>query len=81
MTVEIYSKPNCPLCEEAKAILRRVRERVEFDLYEVDITRDPSLAEHYRYDVPVILVDGVKAWKHRIREADVERRLRGEPVA
>jgi hypothetical protein len=41
MTVEIYSKPNCPLCEDAREILERVRTRVEFNLVEIDITADP----------------------------------------
>ena len=44
MIVEIYSKPQCPLCDEAKEVLARVRRRISFELKEVDITRDAALS-------------------------------------
>ena len=37
MRVEIYSKPDCGLCEEAKRALRAVQQRVPFELVEVNI--------------------------------------------
>jgi len=76
MKVEIYSKADCSLCETAKAVLARVRTRVPFELVEVDITTDPALFERYRYDIPVVFVDGQKAFKHRLEEGAVEARLR-----
>lgn len=79
MTVEIYSKPDCPLCDEAKEVLARVQRRIPFTLREVDITLDPEQYERYRYDIPVVLVNGRKAFKHHLDEAQVEARLRREP--
>lgn len=76
MTVEIYSKPNCPLCDDAKAILERVRTEVEFKLVEVNITLDPVVFERFRYDIPVVFVDGHKAFKHRFTEEALRARLR-----
>lgn len=76
MTIEIYSKADCSLCEEAKAVLLQVQRKVPFTLIEVDITTDPALFERYRYDIPVVFVDGHKAFKHRLDAHDVERRLR-----
>ena len=76
MTVEIYSKPNCPLCEDVKTILERVRTRVEFNLVEVDISRDPALRRQFRYDIPVVFIDGQQAFKHRVTEEALEARLR-----
>jgi glutaredoxin len=76
MKVEIYSKAECSLCDTAKAVLERVRKRVPFELVEVDITADPALFERYRYDIPVVFVDGQKAFKHRLEERVVEARLR-----
>lgn len=75
MTVQIYSKPNCCLCDELKAVALRVKARVAFTLVEVDITQDPSLFERYRYDIPVVFVDGSKAFKHRMTEQAFEERL------
>ncbi len=82
LQVEIYSKKDCPLCDEAKAVLDRVRERVPFDLIEVDIEGDPKLFEQFKHDVPVVYVDGRKAFKHHVDEKALERRIeRGKSFA
>lgn len=82
MRVEIYSKADCPLCDDAKEILLAVRRRVPFELVEVDITTDPELFERFRFDIPVVFVDGSKAFKHRLDARAVEERLRrGTSVA
>jgi glutaredoxin len=76
MRVEIYSKPDCPLCDEAKQVLEEVRAHLDFELIEVNIESDPVLYESYRYDIPVVFVDGQKAFKHRLDRSAVEDRLR-----
>lgn len=76
MKVEIYSKADCPLCDEAKAVLEQVQRSIPFDLVEVDIRADPALFERYRYDIPVVFVDGRKAFKHHLDAREVEKRLR-----
>lgn len=85
MRVIIYSKAGCTLCIEAKEALERVKARVPFVLSEVDITSDPALFAAHRYDIPVVFIDGHKAFKHRLDEALFEARLRralsGTPVA
>jgi len=85
MIVRIYSKPNCCLCEEAKAVLERVRERLPFELVEEDIRADPVAFAAWRYDIPVVIIAGQQAFKLRLEEAEVEAYLRrvmdGTPVA
>ncbi len=76
MRVEIYSKPDCSLCHEAKQVLEEVRAHLDFELIEVNIESDPVLYERYRYDIPVVFVDGQKAFKHRLDRSAVEHRLR-----
>jgi glutaredoxin len=76
MNVEIYSKPDCPLCDEAKHVLLTVQRRVPFQLTEIDIESDPDLFDRYKYDIPVIVIDGRKAFKHRVDEKELEARLR-----
>jgi glutaredoxin len=76
MDVAIYSKPDCPLCDEAKEVLLRVQRRVPFTLTEINIETDPELFERYKYDIPVVFVDGRKAFKHHLEERAVEERLR-----
>ncbi len=76
MRVEIYSKPDCPLCEKAKRIIQRVQTRVPFELGEVNIEEDRTLFEKFQYDIPVIFIDGRKSFKHRVGEQELEDRLR-----
>jgi glutaredoxin len=76
MRVEIYSKPDCHLCDEAKRVLTEVRAHLPFELVEINIESDPVLYQRFRYDIPVVFVDGEKAFKHRLDRSAVERRLR-----
>ena len=75
--VEIYSKPDCSLCEVALATLEAVRRRIPFELLERDVRTDAVLAERWRYDIPVVCIDGEVAFRGRVPEEDLERRLLG----
>jgi Glutaredoxin-like domain (DUF836) len=71
----LYTKPDCCLCGEAAEALRRVRERVPFDLDVVDVSRDPVLLERYGERLPVVLVDGRPAFEYEVDERALEDRL------
>ncbi len=71
----LYSKPDCPLCDEARGALVRVRSRVQFDLDEVDITSEPQLEASYRERIPVVAVDGDEVFDFHVDERALERRL------
>jgi glutaredoxin len=63
MTVVVYGKPDCPLCEKAIAILERLRREFDFHIDYVDITTDPGLFCQYRERIPVVVLDGQEvAW-------------------
>jgi hypothetical protein len=65
-------------------VLLRVQRRVPFTLAEIDIQTDPALFERFRYDIPVVFINGNKAFKHRLEDKELERRLRreaGAPIA
>lgn len=73
--LELLSRPGCHLCEEMKASLERAAAGLDVRLREVDISADPELEERYGYDIPVLFVNGSKAFKHRATEEDLRRRL------
>jgi hypothetical protein len=76
MIVDLYGKPGCHLCEKVREELLEMREFVEFTLREIDIRCDPALYARYRYDVPVVVVNGEELARHRIADpAELERRL------
>lgn len=75
MNVELYSKPGCHLCEQAKAVLLEVQGSIPFELLEVDISRDPLLQERFGTEIPVVFIDG-KAWfRHRLKRDELVNRL------
>ncbi|WP_224249126.1 glutaredoxin family protein [Hyalangium gracile] len=76
MKVDIYSKPSCSLCDEAITVVERVRARIPFELRVISILEDPAGMLAWRYDIPVVLIDGQVAFKHRVDEAAFEAWLR-----
>ena len=74
--VTIYSKPGCHLCEEAKAAMNEARAERDFTLEEVNIDLDAAMADLYRYDIPVVFINGVKAFKHRVSAREFLKKLR-----
>lgn len=71
VTVTLYGKAGCHLCDVAREHLEALAAEREFALREVDIRRDPALFERYRYRIPVIVVDGEERLEGRIEEQDV----------
>ena len=78
--MEVYGKRDCCLCDEAKAILVKVRREVPFDLCEVDIESAPELYATYKERIPLVFVNGRPAFKFRVEEEDLRRRLAREPA-
>ena len=72
----LYTKPECGLCDEAKATLQAVLRDVPLEVVEVDITGDPTLYERFREEIPVGFLDGRKLFKYRIDPALLRRQLR-----
>ena len=75
-TVEILSKPDCHLCHEAKTLLQALQASHSFALQEVDITTEADLLERYREEIPVVFINGRKAFKYRVDPTQFVRALR-----
>ena len=73
--VIIYSRPGCHLCDEAKAAILSAGCNDLFTLEEVNIESDDELLRKYKNDIPVIVIDGVECFKHRVDPKEFSRRL------
>jgi len=69
--VVLYTARGCHLCERARATLEA--EGVEYS--EVDITGDPRLEADYREWLPVVEIDGERAFVYRIPVESLRRKL------
>jgi thiol-disulfide isomerase/thioredoxin len=78
IALTIYSRPGCHLCDEMKAVVRRVAQAIPLTLDEIDISTDPELEARYGLEIPVLMVDGRKAAKYRIGEKELARVLAGK---
>jgi len=74
--VEIYSRPGCHLCDEAKEVIERVGRRVAFSLRVINIETDPELEKRYGEEIPVVFVNGMAAFRYRVDEAEFEKKVK-----
>lgn len=71
----VFSTPDCHLCADAMATLRRLREDLAFELQERDITADEVLQRAYFERIPVVMLDGEELCEYFVDEALVRERL------
>lgn len=62
----LYSKPGCHLCEEMKAEMARADCAELYEFKEINIETHKDLFVRYRYDIPVLLINNVEAFRHRL---------------
>ncbi len=75
ITITVYSRPGCHLCDEMKVIVDRVARSIPLTIDIVDISTDPQLDAQYGLEIPVLLVNGKKAAKYRVTEDELVRLL------
>ncbi len=75
LRVTFYTRVRCHLCDVAKAVVEEVRREREFEFDVIDVDSDPELVAKYTNEVPVILVNGRKAFKYRVDPAALRERL------
>ena len=73
--VVVYSRRGCHLCEIVKETLIKLHRRGGFKWQEVDVDGDPELRRLYNDEVPVVFIDGRKAFKYRMDEREFLRKL------
>ena len=71
----LYTRKECGLCEEMKEVVRKVAGEVSFEMKEIDVDTALDLREKYGNEVPVLFINGRKAFKYRVSEAELRKRL------
>jgi glutaredoxin len=75
--VVLYGREGCCLCDDARAVLERVRARHPFALVERDIDADDALLRAYLERIPVVTIDGEEVFELFVDESALVRRLTG----
>lgn len=72
----ILSRKNCHLCNVIHRIALHLQEELAFELTQVDVDQDRSLAEQYSHRIPVVLIDQVEACSGKITEGELRRAIK-----
>lgn len=74
--VELYSRPGCHLCDDAKAVIEPLVDKYGIVLQVTDVDSNPELRDAYGWDIPIIMIEGQEAFRHRVEAGALERKLR-----
>lgn len=72
----LYSRKDCCLCDEMQAMIGVVGKNIPLELEEIDVDSSPALQELYGAEVPLLFIDGRKAFKYRVTAQELRRRLK-----
>ncbi len=73
--VLVYTRKGCHLCEIVKESLVKLARRGSFVWHEIDVDADEQLRRQFTDEVPVVFIDGRKAFKYRMDEREFLRKL------
>ncbi len=73
--VVLYTKPGCCLCDEVKQKLQSLQLRQTFNFREVNILENQEAYTQFKDEIPVVFVDGKKAFKYHLDEREFLKRL------
>ena len=75
ITVEIMTKKDCSLCDDAKAIIKKVIAEIPAELKMTDIESDPELFERYKEKIPVVLINGDESFVYKVHPITLRKKL------
>ncbi|MGB7168889.1 MAG: glutaredoxin family protein [Acidobacteriaceae bacterium] len=77
--VIVYSRAGCHLCDVVKETLSQLQSTADFRWRDVDIDTDPELRRLYNDEIPVVFIDGRKAFKYHMDPRQFLRALEARP--
>jgi glutaredoxin len=78
--VVVYSRRGCHLCEIVKESLTKLSRRGSFTWSEIDVDASTDLRRQFNDEVPVVFINGKKAFKYRMDEGEFLRRLQARTL-
>lgn len=75
INIEILTKKDCCLCDDAKAVVERVLPDYPATLMLTDIESDPVLFESYKERIPVVRINGEESFVYKAHETTLRKKL------
>ncbi|HAX45974.1 MAG TPA: glutaredoxin family protein [Nitrospinaceae bacterium] len=73
--IEILTKQDCCLCDDAKDVVNRVLSDYPAQLVMTDIESDPKLFEEFKEKIPVVRINGVESFVYKAHETTLRHKL------
>lgn len=73
--LRLFTKPDCPLCDKAKADLEKIAMEFSVEVEEINITANIGLFTKYKNLIPVLEMDGKQLFIHQINASALKRKL------
>ena len=73
--VVVYSKTGCCLCDEVKSKLETLQASHSFNLRVLNILDDPEAHRKFKEEIPVVFINGKKAFKYYLDEEQFLKKL------
>lgn len=78
LQLTFFTKPDCTLCDAAWFVVDKVARAFGVPVEKIDISQPDAAHWHqqYRNDIPVLHLDGVEIFRHRVHERELRALLR-----
>ena len=76
VTVDLYTKPGCHLCEIMKQSLQRLQRHHSFELREIHIREGDRYFEKFKDRIPVLYINNEFSFQYHLPEDQFIARLR-----
>ncbi len=78
LLLTLITRRGCHLCDDMEQVVRQVIADIPAELEIRDVDEDPELCRLYHESVPVLLINGRKAFKYRVSTTALRQRLAAE---
>ena len=73
--IEILTKKDCGLCDDAKEVVERVLPDFPATLKIIDIESNSDLFEKYKEKIPVVRINGKENFVYKVHEITLRKKL------
>ncbi len=72
----IYTRKDCCLCDEMKNVIHQVAAQTPLAFEEIDVDVSPEIQKQFGGEVPVLFINGRKAFKYRVTREELGKKLK-----
>ena len=76
--ITLYTRKDCCLCDDMKNIVAQVASETAAEVQEIDVDSSLELQEQFGSEVPILFINGRKAFKYRVGARELKERLEKE---